>query len=118
MRKTLVLVLALIVAAFCLPSNTHADPTIVNDLAFIDNRPADDIFGLHGLFLQLDVAATDTGGSGALTGPGAKTQATSSNATFPFPQPVTIPANSFFGLQGVEFTSLLLLTGGVADFPK
>jgi len=118
MRKTLVLVLALIVAAFCLPSNTHADPTIVNDLAFIDNRPADDIFGLHGLFLQLDVAATDTGGSGALTGPGAKTQATSSNATFPFPQPVTVPVNSFFGLLGVEFTANLALPGGSASFPN
>jgi len=118
MRKTLVLVLALIVGAFCLPSNTHADPTIVNDLAFIDNRPADDIFGLHGLFLLLTLAATDTGGSGALTGPGAKTLATSSNATFPFPQPVALPVNSFFALTGVEFTTNLLLSGGAGDFSK
>ena len=118
MRKTLVLVLALIVAAFCLPSNTHAISTIVNDLAFIDNRPADDIFGLPGVKLQLDVNVTDSGGSGALTGPGAGTKATSSNASFPFTQPVTIPFNGFFGLLGVEFTANLPLSGGVADFSK
>ena len=62
MRKTLVLVLALIVAAFCLPSNTHADPTVVNDLAFVENRPADDIFGVHGVRMQLDLNVTDSGG--------------------------------------------------------
>jgi hypothetical protein len=118
MRKTLVLVLALIVAAFCLPSNTHADPTIVNDLAFIDNRPADDIFGQPGLRLQLDVNVTDTNGQSALTGPGAGTKATSSNAGFPSSQPVTVPVNSFFGLLGVEFTANLLLPGGSASFPN
>jgi len=118
MRKTLVLVLALIVAAFCLPSNTHADPTVVNDLAFVENRPADDIFGVHGVRLQLDLNVTDSGGSGALTGPGAGTKATSSNASFPFTQPVTIPFNGFFGLLGVEFTANLLLSGGAADFSK
>src|SRR5262249_38462963 len=118
MRKTLVLVLALIVAAFCLPSNTQADPTIVNDLVFSDNRPADDIFGAFGLRVQLDLAATDTGGSGALSGAGAGTKATSSNPSFPFSQPVTVPVNSFFGLLGVEFTSNLLLSGGAADFSK
>ena len=118
MRKTLVLVLALIVAAFCLPSNTHATPTIVDDLVFSDNRPADDIFGAFGLRVQLDLAATDTGGSGALTGAGAGTKATSSNPSFPFSQPVTVPVNSFFGLLGVEFTANLPLSGGPADFSK
>jgi len=118
MRKTLVLVGLILAGIGSLPLSSYATPTIVTDLVFIENRPIDDIFGVSGLTLSLDVAAPDTGGSGALTGPGAKTQATSSNASFPFAQPVTIPANSFFGLQGVEFTSLLLLTGGVADFPK
>jgi len=101
-----------------LPFNAHATPSIVNDAAFIDNRPADDIFGVHGASLQLDIAVTDSGGSGALTGPGAGTQATSSNASFPFTQPVTVPLNSFFGLLGAEFTANLLLSGGAADFSK
>ena len=118
MRKTLVLTGLILGGLWFLPPSSDATPTIVNDLAFIENRPADDIFGIAGLRLSLDVAATDTGGSGALTGPGAKTQATSSNGSFPFAQPVTIPFTSVFGLQGVEFTSLLLLTEGVADFPK
>jgi len=106
------------VMACCLPLSAHATPTIVNDLVFIENRPADDIFGITGLRLQLDVNATDSGGAGALTGAGANTTATSSNGSFPFAQPVTLPFNSFFGLLGVEFTTNLLLSGGVGDFPK
>jgi len=118
MQKTLVLAVLILTGLCSLPLSSYATPAIVTDLAFIENRPMDDIFGVSGLRLSLDVAATDTGGSGALTGLGAKTQATSSNGTFPFSQPVTLPFNSFFGLQGVEFTSLLLLVGGVADFPN
>lgn len=107
-----------LLVTFGLPMRSYATPSFVNDLAFVENRPADDIFGIFGVRLQLDVAATDTGGPTALTGPGAKTQATSSNASFPFAQPVTIPVNSFFGLLGVEFTANLLLSGGAADFSK
>src|SRR5690242_1242572 len=108
----------ILAATLCLPFNTHATPSIVNDLAFIDNRPADDIFGVQGVRLSLDINVTDAGGSGALTGPGAGTRATSSNASFPFTQPVTVPFNSFFGLLGGEFTANLLLSGGAADFSK
>jgi len=119
MRKMILLAgLILGVMACCLPLSAHATPTIVNDLVFIENRPADDIFGITGLRLQLDVNATDSGGAGALTGAGANTTATSSNGSFPFAQPVTLPFNSFFGLLGVEFTTNLLLSGGVGDFPK
>src|SRR5262245_18867291 len=118
MRKILMLV-GLILAGLCsLPPSSYATPTIVTDRAFIENRPADDIVGVTGLRLSLGVVATDTGGSGALTGSGAKTQATSSNGSFPFAQPVTMPFDSFFGLLGVDSTSLLLLSGGAADFPK
>ena len=118
MRKIIALGSLVLAATLCLPSNAHADPTIVNDLAFIDNRPADDIFGTTGLRLSLDVNATDTNGQSALTGPGAGTKATSSNAGFPFSQPVTLPVNSFFGLLGVEFTAIPALPSGSASFPN
>lgn len=115
MRKIFPLLIA---ATLGLPLEVQALPTIVNDAAFSDNRPADDIFGSLGLRVQLDLAATDAGGTGALTGPGAGTTATSSNPSFPFAQPVTVPLNSFFGLIGVEFTANLPLSGGAADFSK
>ena len=67
MRKVLVFATPVLAVAW-LPSSSCAAPTIVNDLAFIENRPADDIFGVTGLRLQLDINATDMGGSGALTG--------------------------------------------------
>jgi hypothetical protein len=118
MHRVVVVAVVVLGVLWSLPSSSSAIPTITQDLAFTENRPADDIFGITGLRLQLDVTATDPGGSGALTGAGAKAQATSSNATFPFSQPVTIPFNSFFGLQGVEFTTNLLLPGGAADFSK
>ena len=118
MRKIIVLTGLVLGVVWCLPLSSYATPTIVNDFAFIENRPADDIFGITGLRLQLDVNATDSGGSGALTGPGAKAQATPSNGSFPFAQPVPLPFNSFFGLFGVEFTTNLLLSGGVTDFSK
>src|SRR5215468_879614 len=114
-RRLIVRAILVLALVWCLPLSSHAAPIITQDLVFIENRPADDIFGNTGLKLVLDVTATDPGGSGALTGPGAKTQATSNNATFPFAQPVTISFNSFFGLQGVEFTSVLSLSG-VVDF--
>ena len=81
MPKALVFAM-LVLAVAWLPSCSCAAPTIVNDLAFIENRPADDIFGITGLKLQLDLNATDPGGSGALTGPGAGATATASNAAF------------------------------------
>ena len=118
MRKITALGSLVLTATLCLPSNIHANPTIINDLVFSDNRPADDIFGAFGLRVLLTLAATDPGGSGALTGAGAGTTATSSNPGFPFPQPVTVPVNSFFSLSGVEFTANLLLSGGAADFSK
>jgi len=103
MRKMIVPAsLVLGVVACCLPLSAYPTPTILNDLAFIENRPADDIFGITGLRLQLDVNATDSGGQGALTGAGANTKATSSNVNFPFAQPVTVPFNSFFGLLGLN----------------
>src|SRR5262249_34848523 len=103
MRKTLVLVLALIVAAFCLPSNTQADPTIVNDLVFSDNRPADDIFGAFGLRVQLDLAATDTGGSGPWSGTAGGTRAFYNSRCFRFSMLVTFLFILFFVFLGVKF---------------
>jgi len=118
MRKVIVLGSLVLTATLCLPSNIHATPTIFNDLVYSDNRPADDIFGISGLRVQLTLAATDPGGSGALTGAGAGTTATSSNPGFPLSQPVPVPVNSFFSLLGVEFTANLPLSGGAADFSK
>jgi len=69
--------------------------------------------------LSLDVNASDTGGTSALLTPPTRTQATSSNASFHFSQPVTIPFNGFIPVPGgVEFTNNLLLSGGAADFPN
>ena len=118
MRKVIVLGSLVLTATLGLPSNIHATPTIFNDLVYSDNRPADDIFGISGLRVQLTLAATDPGGSGALTGAGAGTTATSSNPGFPLSQPVPVPVNSFFSLLGVEFTANLPLSGGAADFSK
>jgi hypothetical protein len=107
-------------AALCsllliLPLAAHADVvTIDRDWAFIDNRPADDIFGFTGLRLNLTVRALDDpGGYAALTGLGSSTQATASNGSFPFLQPVTYSnPNDFFPVSGgAEFTRLLPIGG-------
>jgi hypothetical protein len=64
MRTVLVLA-TLVIAVAWLPSSSHGAPTIVNDLAFVENRPPDDIFSVTGLKLQLDINTTDPGGSAA-----------------------------------------------------
>jgi len=102
-----------------LPIPTYADPVITQDLAFTDNRPSDDIFGFSGLNLNLTVKATDSGGSGALTGGSSGSTAVSSNMGFPFGQPVTVNLNAVFPIiGGAEFTRILELSNGVADFPN
>jgi len=94
--------------------------SIDRDFAFIDNRPADDIFGITGLRLNLTVRALDPGGYAALTGPGSGTQATASNGSFPFSQPVTYSnPNDFFPVSGgAEFTRLLGNPLGIGQFPS
>jgi hypothetical protein len=102
----------MVFAALCslllfLPIAAHATPTITADWAFIDNRPPDDIF-YSGLRLNLTVRATDSGGSGALSG--VNQTAVSSNGSFPFLQPVDLPLNAVFPIiGGAEFTRLLPL---------
>ncbi len=95
--------------------------TITQDLAFIDNRPSGDIFGFPGLRLNLTINGTDTGGSGALAGPGSGTTAVSSNPNFSvlFSQPVNVPLNAVFPIiGGAEFTRILPLNNGSGDFPN
>lgn len=104
-----------------LPVPGLSTPTVTQDLAFIDNRPSDDIFGFSGLRLNLTITATDTGGSGALTGPGSGVTAVSSNPGFSvlFSQPVNVPLNAVFPIiGGAEFTRLLPLNNGIGDFPN
>lgn len=102
-------VLILLLTAIVAPC--AATPTIVFDSTFIDNRPADDIFGTSGLYLGLDVRATDPGGAVALTGPGSSEKATASNGAFPFTQPVNIPLNSVILVgSGADFNRFLAIT--------
>jgi len=99
------------------PIPAHALPVITQDFAFIDNRPSGDIFGFSGLKLNLDVIATDPGGSGALTGAGSSHTAAPSNSSFPLTQPVNLNLNAVFPIiGGAEFTRILPLTG-TSQFP-
>lgn len=113
----------MVFAALCsllliLPIPAHTTPTITADWAFIDNRPADDIFGFTGLTLNLTVRATDPGGVPALTGPGSGATVLSSNGGFPFSNPHNVPLNAVFPIiGGAEFTALLPLTG-IGQFPN
>jgi hypothetical protein len=71
---------------------------------FIDNRPADDIFGKTGLKLNLTVKATDILGSGALAG--GSVTATASNSTYPYSQPISVGLNAVYPItNGAEFTN-------------
>lgn len=118
MKRTIVVSVALASLLLILPIPAHATPTITQDLAFIDNRPADDIFGISGLRLNLTVSATDTGGVPALTGPGSGATVVSSNPAFPFPTPRDVPLNAVFPIiGGAEFTTLPPLTG-ISQFPN
>jgi hypothetical protein len=116
MYRIIAVFVALISLLLILPVAAHADPTIIKDWAFIDNRPADDPFQ-SGLRLNLSVRATDPGGVPALTGSGSGAQATASNSSFLFSQPVNVPLNAVFPIiGGAEFTRLLPLTGS-SQFP-
>lgn len=91
--------------------------SIDRDWAFIDNRPADDIFGFTGPRLNLTVRALDAGGYDALTESGSSTQVTASNLSFPFSNPLTYSnPNDYFPVSGgAEFTRLPPL--GIGQFP-
>jgi len=110
-------------AALCsvlviVPIPAHADPVIIRDWAFIDNRPADDIFSITGLRLNLTVKAVDAGGVPALTGPGSGASVVSSNPDVPFSTPRNVPLNAVFPIVGgAEYTTLPPLTG-ISQFPN
>ena len=118
MNRMIVVSVAFASLLLILPIPTHAAPEITQDLAFIDNRPAADIFGFSGLNLNLTVKATDAGGSGALTGSGSGSTAVyTGNGTFPFTQPVTVNLNAVFPIiGGAEFTRILQFPNGANDF--
>ena len=116
MNRMIMACVSLCSLLFILPIPALSTPTITQDLAFIDNRPVGDIFGISGLRLNLTVKATDTGGSDALTELGSGCTAVSSNPFFLFTQPVTVNLNAVFPIiGGAEFTRLLPLTSG--QFP-
>ncbi len=54
------LVLLGVIVAVVAPA--AAQPTIIADFAFLDNRPSDDLLGVPGLDLNLDLDVTDPGG--------------------------------------------------------
>ena len=115
MNRMIVVPIALASLLLIIPIPTHAAPEITQDLAFIDNRPSGDIFGIPGLRLNLTVSATDTLGSGALAA--GSSSAVPSNLSFPFAQPVNVPLNAVFPIiGGAEFTRILPLTG-IGQFP-
>ncbi len=102
-----------------LPIAAHADPTIIADYAFIDNRAPDDIFALSGVRLNLDVKATDPGGSIALTGAGSSDTALSGNPSFPFANPLALNLNAVFPIiGGAEFSRFPQITNTSVQFPK
>jgi hypothetical protein len=94
-----------------LPIPAHATPTITKDFAFIDNRSTNDIFNYTGLILNLDVIATDTGGSSALTGAGSSHTAYANNPSFLFTNPSDLNLNAVFPIiGGAEFTRFITIT--------
>jgi len=104
MKRMFVVSVALASLLLILPILTHAAPVVTQDLAFIDNRPADDIFGKTGLKFNLTVKATDALGSGALAG--GSVTATASNPTYPFTQPISVGLNAVYPISnGAEFTN-------------
>jgi len=104
-KKTIVVSSILASLLLILPILAHTAPVVFKDLAFIDNRPADDPWGKIGLNLNLNVKATDAGGSGALTGPGSGVTATASNPSYPFTEPTVLNLNAVFPIiGGAEYT--------------
>jgi len=92
-------------------------PLITNSLVYIDNRPLSDPFGQGGLHLHAELVVTDPNGTPALTGPGAGSAATATNATFPFSQPFPLFLNLPAPIPGgADFINFLPIT--TADFPN
>jgi hypothetical protein len=118
MYRIIMVFVALCSLLLILPIPAHATPAITADWAFIDNRSADDFFGVPGLVLNLTVRATDTLGPAALTG--VQQTAVSSNGSFPFGSPpgtVHPPLNPAFPNNSfVEWTSLIPITS--SQFPN
>jgi hypothetical protein len=113
----LLAVILLLGTVIFMSNPAYAEPTIIGDFAYIDNRALDDIFGVTGPKLHLIVMVTDPGGFSALTGPGSGTQATSSNSTFPFGQPVTFGFGSTIPITGgAEADGYLPITS--SQFPN
>jgi hypothetical protein len=107
MYRLIMACVALISLLLILPIAAHAETvTITKDWAFVDNRPSNDLFGYTGVILNLDVIATDTGGSSALTGAGSSHTVYANNPSFPFaPNPSNMSLNAVFPIiGGAEFT--------------
>ena len=118
MYRIIMVCIAIFSLLLILPIPTHAAPTVTKDYAFIDNRPADDLFGYSGLILNLDVIAADPGGSSALTG--ATQSVKANNPLFPFsPNPSNMNLNAVFPISGgAEFTRFYSLLPDQSQFPN
>ena len=71
---------------FVLAPPAFAELAIIQDHAFIDNRPSDDPLLSGGLYLSLEVTPTDSVGGSVALGAGTATY-TSNNVGYPFAQP-------------------------------
>ncbi len=118
MNRTFMICAVLSCLLLILPIPILAAPTVTKDFAFIDNRPGGDLFGFTGLILNLDIIATDPGGSGALTG--ATQSVKANNPLFPFsPNPSNMSLNAVFPIVGgAEFTRFYSLLPDQSQFPN
>ena len=95
--------------AFTAPGS--AAPEILANYAYVDNQSANPLGISEGLYLSLNVRARDlVYGIPGLTGAGSSETMTSSNVSFPFPNPVSMPLNPRIPAPPM-FTKLLPLTG-------
>jgi hypothetical protein len=118
MYRIIMVCVAIFSVLLILPIPTYAVPTITKDFAFIDSRPSDDLFGFTGLILNLDLIATDTGGSSALTGAGSSQTVSASNSSFPFTNPSDMSLNAVFPIiNGAEFTRFYFPLNSI-QFPE
>jgi hypothetical protein len=97
--------------AFIVPPAWASSVTILRTHAFIETR-ANDIFDNPVDNLNLAIDLNDSAGIGALTGAGARIIVKSDNPSFPLENPIEVPLNAFFPIQGgYQFTLIRPLHG-------